>query len=72
MRGFAPNGKKTWEPCPECGLDAEVEHGREMDGERDLGPMHFWHCEECGDDMYIVGYDCELCALPNKSLNPTT
>jgi hypothetical protein len=65
---FAPNGNVTYEECPECGEpDVKVEHGHYVGTEQGkesvkIGPMHYWHCPICGEDLVFVCHDCALCS----------
>jgi len=52
------NGNVTFEECPECAWPdpVKVEHGHD-----EYGPMHYWHCPNCGDSMVIVAWNCPMC-----------
>ncbi len=67
LKCFTPNGIVTEETCPVCDtLAVKVEHGHKtliVNGkvQKTNTCQHYWHCSECGDELVIVGYDCELC-----------
>lgn len=64
---FTPNGKVTFETCPVCGEpNVKVEHGWGETSCFTEGPMHSWHCPECGDEIVAV-LECELCDRGKES-----
>jgi hypothetical protein len=51
----------TNEPCPECGMPAECEHGWIVNDR----PCHTWHCRACGELTAVLGYTCADCERVN-------
>lgn len=57
-RYFIHNNRITYDPCPQCGMQAKCEHGTYGNPQR---PAHAWECLRCGQLVSFVGYDCAEC-----------